>query len=224
MIFIKNFTIFKCSITKKYHWSKLPKLIEVMRKNVLNLRGADLRGADLYGADLRGADLYGADLYGADLRGANLRGANLRSANLRSANLRGADLYGTDLRGANLYGADLRGADLRSANLRGANLRSANLRSANLRSADLRGANENIPEKLTIKDFILVQGLGSQDRTTYFFDTKEIGIIVQCGCFYGTEKAFEKQVKETHGTGQYAKEYLTMLKVVKIRFSRGECK
>lgn len=77
-------------------------------------------------------------------------------------------------------------------------------------------------KKLTVKDVMSVQGLGSQDRTTYFYDTKEIGVVVQCGCFYGTEKAFKKQVKKTHGTNQYAKEYLNMLKVVKIRFSRGE--
>ena len=165
MIFIKNFTIFKCSRKEKYHWSKLPKLIKLMRRELLYLRGADL---------------YGADLRGADLRGANLRGA--------------------DLRGANLYGANLRGADLRGANL--------------------RGADKSTPEKLTIKDFMLVQGLGSQDRTTYFYYTKEIGIVVQCGCFYGTEKAFKKAVKETHKDGQFAKEYLSMLEVVKIRFSR----
>ena len=168
MIYIKNFTIFKCSRKEKYHWSKLPKLIEIMRKEFLNLRGANLRGANLYGANLRGANLYGTDL-------------------------RGANLYGTDLYGANLYGSDL------------------------------RGANKNTPEKLTIKDFMLVQGLGSQNRTTYFYNTEEIGIVVQCGCFFGTEKAFKKQVKETHGTGQFAKEYLEMIKVVKIRFSRGEC-
>ena len=69
-----------------------------------------------------------------------------------------------------------------------------------------------------------VQGLGSQNRTTYFYDTEEIGIVVQCGCFYGTEKAFKKQVKETHKDGQFAKEYLSMLKVVKIRFSREKQK
>ena len=161
-----------------------------MRRELLYLRGADLYGADLRGADLRGADLRGADLRGADLRGADLRGADLRGANLYGADLRGAHLYGANLRGANLYGANLRGAD------------------------------KSTPEKLTIKDFMLVQGLGSQDRTTYFYYTKEIGIVVQCGCFYGTEKAFKKAVKETHKDGQFAKEYLSMLEVVKIRFSR----
>ena len=170
MIFIKNFTIFKCSRKEKYHWSKLPKLKKLMQNEIFNLRGANLRGANL-----RGADLYGANLRGADLYGANLRGANL---------------YGADLYGANLYGANLRGADKKT------------------------------PEKLTIKDFMMVQGLGSHNRTTYFYDTEEIGIVVQCGCFYGTEKAFKKAVKETHEDGQFAKEYLSMLKVVKIRFSR----
>lgn len=85
----------------------------------------------------------------------------------------------------------------------------------------LSGADKNTPEKLTIKDFMLVQGLGSANRVTYFYDTEEIGLVIQCGCFYGTEKAFKKAVKETHKDGQYAKEYLSMLKVVKIRFSRG---
>ena len=64
-----------------------------------------------------------------------------------------------------------------------------------------------------------VQGLGSLDRQTIFYKT-EIGVIVQCGCFYGTEKEFKKAVKERHQDGQYAKEYLTMLKVVEVRFSR----
>ena len=125
MIFIKNFTIFKCSRKEKYHWSKLPKLIKLMRRELLYLYGADLRGAD-----------------------------------------------------------------------------------------------KSTPEKLTIKDFMLIQGLGSQDRTTFFFNTEEIGIVIRCGCFYGTEKAFKKAVKETHKDGQFAKEYLSMLEVVKIRFSR----
>ena len=109
--------------------------------------------------------------------------------------------WGADLRGAYLKGADLTGADLRGA--------------------DLTGADKNTPEKIKILDFMSVQGLGSQDRQTLFYKT-EIGLVVQCGCFYGTEKAFRKAVKETHGTGQYAKEYLTMLKVVKVRFSRED--
>ena len=180
MIFIKNFTIFKCSRKEKYHWSKLPKLKKLMQNECFDLRGANLCGADLCGADLCGANLREANLYRADLCGANLYRANLYRADLREANLYRADLY----------------------------------------RADLCGANKNTPEKLTIKDFMLVQGLGSQDRTTYFFNTEEIGIVVRCGCFYGTEKAFKKAVKETHKDGQFAKEYLSMLKVVKIRFSR----
>ena len=137
------------------------------------------------------------------------------------ADLSDADLSGADLRGAYLSDADLSGADLRGAYLSGADLRGADLRGAYLISADLSGANKNTPEKIKIIDFMSVQGLGSEDRQTLFFKT-EIGIVIQCGCFYGTEKAFRKAVKETHRSGQYAKEYLSMLKVVKIRFSRGE--
>jgi len=239
---IKNTKIFTVDRDCKYHWSKLPRFIKFMRENYLtfrygaylidadligaNLTDADLIGANLTGADLRGADLTGADLTGASLRGAYLRGANLIGANLTGADLRGAYLRGAYLIGANLTGADLTGADLtgaslRGADLRGANLTGANLRGAYLRDADLTGADKNIPEKLTIKDFMLVQGLGSANRTTFFYDTEEIGVVVRCGCFWGTEKAFKNAVKETHKDGQYAKEYLKMLEVVKIRFARG---
>jgi hypothetical protein len=137
------------------------------------------------------------------------------------ADLSGAYLRGADLRGADLSGADLRGADLRGADLRGAYLSGAYLRGAYLSGAYLRGANKNTPDKIKILDFMSISGLGSVDRTTYFYKT-EIGLIIQCGCFYGTEKAFKKAVKDTHKDGQYAKEYLSMLKVVKIRFSRSE--
>ena len=120
------------------------------------------------------------------------------------------------------YGADLTGAYLTGAYLRGADLTGAYLTGADLTGAYLTGADKNTPNKIRILDFMSVSGLGSQNRQTFFFKT-EIGLIVKCGCFYGTEKAFKKQVKETHKDGQFAKEYLTMLKVVKVRFNRKEC-
>ena len=192
MIKIKNVKIFNCNITKNYHWSNLPRLREIMTKEVMKF----LYGANLYGANLRGADLRGADLYGADLRDADLRDADLYDADLYGANLRGANLYGANLRGADLYGANLYGADLRGADLRGIN-----------------------GEKVSIKDFMIVTGLGSQNRQTFIFYTN-IGIVLQCGCFFGTEKEFKKKVKETHKGTNYEKEYMGMLKLAKIRFSR----
>lgn len=119
--------------------------------------------------------------------------------------------------------ADLRSADLRYANLRSANLRYANLRYADLSSADLSYAKlKPIDDNFVIiEDFMTVQGLGSCNRQTHIFKTN-IGIVIQCGCFYGTEKAFKKQVKETHKGTNYEKEYLEMLKLAKIRFSRKE--
>ena len=227
MIFIKNLKVFNCSISESFHWSKLPKLKEKMseEKFVFNsyadLRSADLRYADLSYADLRSADLRYADLRSADLSSADLRYADLRSANLRSADLSYADLRSADLRSADLSYADLRYADLRSADLSYADLRSADLSYADLRSADLRSAKlKPIDDKeVIIKDFMSVCGLGSCNRQTLIFNTN-IGIVLQCGCFYGTEKAFKKQVKETHKGTNYEKEYLEMLKLAHIRFQR----
>ena len=197
MIFIKNLKVFNCSISESFHWSKLPKLKEKMSEekfvfnSYANLRCANLRCADLSSADLSSADLRSANLRSADLRYANLSYANLRDANLRSA-------------------------DLRYANLSYANLSYANLRDANLRYAKLKPIDD---KEVIIKDFMSVCGLGSCNRQTLIFNTN-IGIVLQCGCFYGTEKTFKKQVKETHKGTNYEKEYLEMLKLAHIRFQR----
>ena len=112
-------------------------------------------------------------------------------------------------------------ADLGSANLRFADLSFADLGSANLGGANLSGAKlEPINnQEIIIEDFMIVTGLGSCNRQTIIFDTN-IGIVLQCGCFYGTEKAFKKQVREVHGGTNYEKEYMEMLKLAKIRFNR----
>ena len=107
-------------------------------------------------------------------------------------------------------------ANLRSANLRSADLSFANLSSADLSSAKLKPIDD---KEVIIKDFMSVCGLGSCNRQTLIFNTN-IGIVLQCGCFYGTEKAFKKQVKETHKGTNYEKEYLEMLKLAHIRFQR----
>ena len=122
-----------------------------------------------------------------------------------------ADLRYADLRYADLCGADLCGADLRDANLRGADLCDADLRDAKLRPID--------DKEVIIKDFMSVYGLGSQNRQTLIFDTN-IGLVLQCGCFYGTEEKFEDKVKGTHQGTNFEKEYLKMLELAHIRFSR----
>ena len=137
--------------------------------------------------------------------------ANLSDANLSDANLSYANLRYADLSDANLSYANLSYANLRYANLRDANLRYANLSYAKLKPID--------DKEVIIKDFMSVCGLGSCNRQTLIFNTN-IGIVLQCGCFYGTEKAFKKQVKETHKGTNYEKEYLEMLKLAHIRFQR----
>ena len=197
MIFIKNMKVFNCSINESFHWSKLPKLKEKMsEENFIFNSSADLRSADLRSADLRSADLSSADL---------------RSADLSSADLSSADLSFADLSSADLSSADLSSADLRSADLSSANLRYANLYDAKLRPID--------DKEVVIKDFMSVCGLGSCNRQTLIFNTN-IGIVLQCGCFYGTKKAFEKQVKETHAGTNYEQEYLKMLELAHVRFQR----
>ena len=203
MIKIKNLKVFNCDISSSFHWSKSPKLLNKMKNESLVFpRHADLRHADLSSADLRCADLRCANLSHAILRGANLSHAILRGANLSHAILSEADLRF----------AILSEADLDSTFLMDSNLSHADLSYAKLRPID----NKNV----IIKDFMSVHGLGSQNRSTLIFNTN-VGIVIQCGCFYGTEKEFREQVKRTHGSNNYAKEYLEMLELAKIRFNRS---
>ena len=67
-------------------------------------------------------------------------------------------------------------------------------------------------------DYIVLQGFGSESRPTTFVKCKDNKIEVKCGWFEGTLDEFISKVKETHGNNKYAKEYLTIVDLVKIHF------
>ena len=69
----------------------------------------------------------------------------------------------------------------------------------------------------SMSDYITISPIGSRDDTTTAFRTAD-GVRVKCGCFYGSIAEFEKKVRETHGDNQYAKEYIALAKLLKIRF------
>ena len=69
------------------------------------------------------------------------------------------------------------------------------------------------------EDFCFFYGFGRTNRRTTFFKTKEGNIFVVCGCFEGTLEEFTEKVKETHEDNKYAKEYLAIVEVVKIKFN-----
>ena len=81
--------------------------------------------------------------------------------------------------------------------------------------------NARVCDKADIKskdDIIWLTGIGSENRTTTLFRTKEGGILVSCGCFSGDLAEFEEKVKETHGENKYAREYLALIGLAKIHF------
>ena len=59
---------------------------------------------------------------------------------------------------------------------------------------------------------------GSAGRHTHAYRTKDDGIEITCGCFRGNIDEFEAQVRETHGDGQYAREYLAIANVIRVKF------
>ena len=60
---------------------------------------------------------------------------------------------------------------------------------------------------------------GSGNRPTTAFKTKDGGINVRCGCFQGTLQQFREKVKETHGTNDYAVEYLMIADLIEHKLS-----
>ena len=71
-------------------------------------------------------------------------------------------------------------------------------------------------------DYAYAHGFGSVNRTTTFFRIKDGGIGVRCGCFYGTLGEFRAKVRETHGDGKLAQEYLMLADLMEMRFRREE--
>lgn len=65
--------------------------------------------------------------------------------------------------------------------------------------------------------------IGRRNDSTYFFQTAGQGIYVRCGCFFGSLKEFEAQVKETHRENkQYLAEYLGAIKYIKSIMPIGD--
>ena len=68
-------------------------------------------------------------------------------------------------------------------------------------------------------DFCYFTKFGSENRSTTFFKTRHEEVLVICGCFVGTLENFVEQIKETHGDNKFAKEYLLMVELVKVKFN-----
>lgn len=80
--------------------------------------------------------------------------------------------------------------------------------------------NAMVSDNATVRgntDYLYVKGLGSCNRHTTFYSSTK-GVSVQCGCFNGTLDDFAAKVVDTHGNNKYAKEYMAMVRVVKIYF------
>ena len=67
-------------------------------------------------------------------------------------------------------------------------------------------------------DYCCFQSFGSAGRTTTAYRQKDGTIKIACGCFSGNLDEFIAKVKETHGDNQYAREYLAIVEVIKVKF------
>lgn len=59
---------------------------------------------------------------------------------------------------------------------------------------------------------------GSIGRHTHAYRTSDGGVEITCGCFHGDIEAFEAKERHTHGDSQYAREYLAIAHVIRVKF------
>lgn len=71
----------------------------------------------------------------------------------------------------------------------------------------------------TDNDLCLFGYFGSLNRTTTAFKTRDGGIGIRCGCFYGTLDEFRQEVKKTHGDNDYAREYLMIADLIEHKLA-----
>lgn len=71
----------------------------------------------------------------------------------------------------------------------------------------------------TCNDLCLFGYFGSGNRTTTAFKTWDGGIGICCGCFHGTLAEFRSKVRETHGTNDYAAEYLMIADLIEHKLA-----
>ena len=90
---------------------------------------------------------------------------------------------------------------------------------ANLGGAYLGGANlrDEWGELQSSSDVLIVGPIGSRNGYTTIYHTDK-GIFVRCGCFRGSLNEFSKKVKKTHGESKHAKDYLTLIDFVKVKY------
>ena len=67
-------------------------------------------------------------------------------------------------------------------------------------------------------DYAMIKGFGREYRNTTFFRCRDGKIGVVCGCFLGDLDEFREKVKETHGDGKMAKEYLAIADLMEMHF------
>lgn len=72
------------------------------------------------------------------------------------------------------------------------------------------------------RDWASAESFGFGDSSTTFFRCKDGKVRVACGCFFGTIKEFKKRVKEQHSDDKFGKEYLKLIELMKLRFSKPD--
>ena len=59
--------------------------------------------------------------------------------------------------------------------------------------------------------------VGSSNRTTTFFKSKQNKIKVKCGCFFGDILEFKSKIKETHKGNEFEKQYMLMIELAELK-------
>lgn len=168
------------------------------------------------------------DLSGICLSGWNLEKFIFTEANLSNSNLPfcrmglstcHANFTGSNLRNTNWGTTIAQGANFSRANLTQANFEKADLNQAIFRGAVMTNAKLNGAEIAGCKNLAKIGPIGSRDDFLYGvsdWENDRLVIMFKTGCFFGSQRAFEKNILIKHGRfSPVAMEYFSAISLIK---------
>lgn len=129
--------------SKENYQDIVPKLEDLVLKQLIHVEGFNLKKANLRGLTLKRVSLTRVNFENADLTRSDLRGSDISNSNFRYAYLRGSDLANcisvwSDFRGANLDDVNFTEANLQGSKLENCSLKGTIFKATNLLDTDIK--------------------------------------------------------------------------------------
>ena len=194
----------------------------------ISLYKANLSGQIIENIKLSKLRLIEANFTNSEFDNVIISDSYLNSTNLSCTKIKNTHFVNTIFHNSNFVGSSIDNSQFLRCGLEHAlfcmsYIRNSEFKSIRMWNTNFIGARFN---KVSYQDSIIknthdvacIGNIGSRESYTTVFNTNK-GILVSCGCFFGTLEEFKKEVLKTHkNSPTYKKEYLDMINYIQKRF------